>query len=191
MARPDEVEGCRHTGEGDRGKCRARFQKQLPIKPFGHCNGCGREGKGFPMITFPSNARHHWQWCPPDGGIAIQFECRHDAVVGYLLLQACWNAMKTKFSPPDDALYERIDEVLHCVWDPIGVSGVAAARDEYQSYVPAILGLLKDSADAERIAAHLNDITSKRMGLNEDGKKALSVARILLGWKKALLESRS
>lgn len=99
--------------------------------------------------------------------------------------------MSPKRSPPDEVLYERIDEVLHYVWDPIGVSGVAVARDEYQFYAPAILGLLKDGADAERIAAHLNAITLKRMGLYEDSEKALEVARILLGWKKNLLESRS
>lgn len=98
--------------------------------------------------------------------------------------------MRAKLSPPDEGLYERIDEVLHYIWDPIGVSGVAAARDEYQSYIPVIFGLLKDNADAERIAAHLNAITSKSMGLNEDSEKALAVARILLGWKKALFESR-
>jgi hypothetical protein len=31
----------------------------------------------------------------------------------------------------DRDLYRMVDEILHYVWDPIGVAGEARARDEY------------------------------------------------------------
>ncbi len=36
-------------------------------------------------------------------------------------------------------LYQRIDEVLYYVWDPIGVSDEPCARAEYSSYTRKIL----------------------------------------------------
>ena len=39
-----------------------------------------------------------------------------------------------------DELHRRTDEVLHYIWDPIGVSGVPTARDEYSGYVPRLVG---------------------------------------------------
>jgi hypothetical protein len=41
-----------------------------------------------------------------------------------------------EFMPKDKELYRRIDEVVHYLWDPIGVSDVPEARDEYHSYLP-------------------------------------------------------
>jgi hypothetical protein len=41
-----------------------------------------------------------------------------------------------KLLPHQDELYRRTDEVLHYIWDPIGVAGVPEARDEYDSYLP-------------------------------------------------------
>ena len=34
----------------------------------------------------------------------------------------------------DEELYRRVDEVLHYLWDPIGVAGIPEARDEYYGY---------------------------------------------------------
>ena len=33
----------------------------------------------------------------------------------------------------------RSDEVLHYLWDPIGVAGTVMARDEYTGYVPRLM----------------------------------------------------
>jgi hypothetical protein len=39
--------------------------------------------------------------------------------------------MGRKLSPEQNELYKRVDEVLHYVWDSIGVAGEPHARDEY------------------------------------------------------------
>jgi hypothetical protein len=66
---------------------------------------------------------------------------------------------------PADGL-RAIDEILWRLWDPIGVNDMPEARDEYSSYAPGILGLLRRGADDEEIARHLRMIESERMGLH-------------------------
>src|SRR5262245_36373060 len=96
--------------------------------------------------------------------------------------------MGSKLPPLDEELYRRTDEVLHYIWDPIGVSTAPTARDEYYSYLPQIFGLLKSGADAESIAAHLTEIATKRMGLSENRKHDLEVAELLLDWQQVINE---
>jgi hypothetical protein len=83
-------------------------------------------------------------------------------------------------------LYLRVDEVLHYLWDPIGVSGIPMARGEYQSYVPQVVTLLNESANAEKIVSYLNEVVTKRMGLRENADAALQVVAVLLDWKAVL-----
>jgi hypothetical protein len=83
-------------------------------------------------------------------------------------------------------LYRRVDEVLHYLWDPIGVSGIPLARNEYQSYVPQVLALLNENANTERIAVYLNEVATKRMGLRENADATLRVVAVLQDWKTAL-----
>jgi len=40
--------------------------------------------------------------------------------------------------PKENELRQRTDEVLHYLWDPIGVAGAPGARDEYWSYLPPL-----------------------------------------------------
>jgi len=84
------------------------------------------------------------------------------------------------------ALYQRVDEVLHYLWDPIGVSGIPAARNEYQSYVPIVFALLNENASMEQIAGYLNEIVTKQMGLRENTDATRHVAAVLQDWKAAL-----
>jgi len=86
-------------------------------------------------------------------------------------------------------LHMRVNEVLHYIWDPIGVRGEPRARDEYDSYVPEIYSLLQGGAAAEQIAAHLDEIATERMGLNSNIKHSLLAAHNLLDWRATLLES--
>jgi len=86
----------------------------------------------------------------------------------------------------DTELYRRVDEVLHYLWDPIGVSGIPLARNEYQSYVPQVFALLNENADTERIAVYLNEVVTKRMGLRENADTTLHVVAVLQDWKAAL-----
>lgn len=68
--------------------------------------------------------------------------------------------------PPDQlALYKRIDEILWEDWDPIGVSDIEEARDEYQSYLPGIFALALDRCDVDEIADRLHLIERQAMGM--------------------------
>jgi len=86
-------------------------------------------------------------------------------------------------------LHMRVNEVLHYIWDPIGVRGEPRARDEYDSYVPEVYSLLHSGAPVEQIAAHLDEIATERMGLNSNIKHSLLAAHNLLDWRATLLES--
>ena len=60
----------------------------------------------------------------------------------------------------------RVREVLMREWDPIGVSGVPEAADEYDHYVGKVYVMLMDErATAASIAAYLFDTATRNMGL--------------------------
>jgi len=94
--------------------------------------------------------------------------------------------MGSKLPPLEEELYRRTDEVLHYIWDPIGVSTAPEARDEYYSYLPPVFSLLKARADVEAIADHLTEIATKRMGLPSNHKHDLEVAELLLYWQQVI-----
>lgn len=62
-------------------------------------------------------------------------------------------------------VHHRVDEIMHYVWDPIGVAGTPQARDEYDSYVPQVIKRLFADAPAEQIAEYLDSVESDSMGL--------------------------
>ena len=59
-----------------------------------------------------------------------------------------------------------IRSVLMDVWDPIGVKGVGALRDEYDRYIGRIYGLLTRSSD-EELAAELLQIEREEMRVSD------------------------
>ena len=87
-------------------------------------------------------------------------------------------------------LQTRVNEVLHYIWDPIGVRGEPHARDEYDSYVPQVYALLQSGATVETIAAHLDKIVTERMGLHSNISHSLLTALNLLDWRAKLLPKR-
>ncbi len=99
--------------------------------------------------------------------------------------------MGSRLSKADEELYRRIDEVLHYVWDPIGVSDCPSARDEYDSYYPVAFSLLKSGADETAIAKHLTNIAVAIMGLRANEAHDLKVARLLLDWRDRITETHS
>lgn len=99
--------------------------------------------------------------------------------------------MSTKLSPTDEEFYRRVDEVLHYIWDPIGISGIPMARDEYHSYLPQVFNLLKANVKPEPIAKYLAEISTERMGLQENREKDFEIAEILLDWKETIYEKHS
>ena len=96
--------------------------------------------------------------------------------------------MNNKLSTVEKELYHRVDEILHYIWDPIGVSDNPTARDEYHSYLPRVFKLVVDESKEYEIAAYLTTLESGSMGLSANQKKAIEVARLLLDTRDAIFE---
>ncbi len=90
----------------------------------------------------------------------------------------------------EQELLMRVNEVLHYMWDPIGVRGEPNARDEYDSYVSGVCSLLHNGATAEEIATHLDEIATERMGLGSNMAHSHATAQKLLDWRTTLLKRR-
>jgi hypothetical protein len=91
----------------------------------------------------------------------------------------------------EQALYQRTDEVLHYLWDPIGVAGCPQARDEYYAYLPQVLGMLLEGKAQEEISSYLVRMEDERMGLRttEATKaNATRVASLLVAWRETLAQ---
>lgn len=91
--------------------------------------------------------------------------------------------MANRLSPKDKELLRIIGEVLHYLWDPIGVAGVPQARDEYDGYVGPVFTLLRSGASDSEISSHLEAIASERMGLPGRKELADATAAILIDWR--------
>lgn len=87
----------------------------------------------------------------------------------------------------DDLLLRRYDEVLHYLWDPIGISDMPGARTEYRSYLPRLSSLLAQHASQEIIEDYLSSISANRMGLGECREAAQRASKALIRWREALL----
>ena len=84
--------------------------------------------------------------------------------------------------------------VLHCLWDPIGVSDVPEARDEYRSYLPQVFSLLIRRASSKEIYDFLENTATQTMGLtrsNRDCEHSKEVIRILERWRDVVHERHS
>ena len=96
--------------------------------------------------------------------------------------------MGRKLTPFERELYQRTDEVMHYVWDPIGVAGEPMARDEYDSYLPLVFAMLLESNGEQAISAYLIKIERECMGLTPSKVNADRVASILFDWYETLRE---
>ncbi|EGR0594009.1 hypothetical protein V9K20_003402 [Vibrio cholerae] len=92
--------------------------------------------------------------------------------------------MNSKHDPKYKELHRAADEVLHYIWDPIGISNIPQARDEYHGYLPHVLGLLQSGGTQEQIASYLSNIISTRMELSENSAHDLEVAELLVNWRE-------
>jgi hypothetical protein len=86
-------------------------------------------------------------------------------------------------------LFERIDEVLFYMWDPLRMSYEPACRDEYTSYVDDILNILIQKISAEEISQQVVDqlMTIWQVAMYQDADRAHceKVSKYLLnvvGW---------
>ena len=75
-----------------------------------------------------------------------------------------------------------IRNVFMDVWDPIGVKDLGFPRDEYDSYIGKIYGLLAKGATDEEITTELLRIERELMGLSPavlDRSKTVAALRAL------------
>jgi len=96
--------------------------------------------------------------------------------------------MKNKLNEQEKKLYRQVDEVLHYMWDPIGVRGIAQARDEYYSYLPQVFSRLINNGSVEDIASYLVSVERDSMGLTPDKENASKIADVLQGLKEAIID---
>ncbi len=96
--------------------------------------------------------------------------------------------MGKKLPPQEMNLYRQTDEILHYMWDPIGVAGHAEARDEYRSYLPQVFQMVLKNETKEKIASHLIEIEKNNMGLTPKKEAALEIADFLLNAKEAIID---
>lgn len=90
--------------------------------------------------------------------------------------------MSTKLPPRLRELYRAIDEILWRDWDPIGISGIEEARNEYQGYLPQVYRLAL-AGDRAKIAAYLFSAATEQMGLTTQRNQHLAVADKILAAK--------
>ena len=86
----------------------------------------------------------------------------------------------------ENELYKRADEVLHYIWDPVGVADSAYARDEYWGYLPKVFSMLLTDEPAENIVEYLLRVESESMGLAPDQEKAKTVVGLLQEYKEKI-----
>jgi len=61
-------------------------------------------------------------------------------------------------------------------WDPIGVSGIERARDEYDHYASTITSEPSQFQSAEDICRFLIDATEEKMGVRSDSERCRKAA---------------
>ncbi|MES2971428.1 MAG: hypothetical protein V4702_03850 [Patescibacteria group bacterium] len=92
----------------------------------------------------------------------------------------------------DRVLLQRIDEVLQYIWDPIGVAGEPAARDEYDHYLPELLNAILGGASKESVVDILNKIAADSMELtmtDDYAKRTHRAVEIIFDWADYLKEN--
>ena len=96
--------------------------------------------------------------------------------------------MKNQLSDQEKKLYRQTDEVLHYMWDPIGVRGIAQARDEYHSYLPQVFSMVLNESNVKEIANYLVRIEEESMGMSPNKTNAKDIAATLLELREAIIE---
>ncbi len=82
----------------------------------------------------------------------------------------------------------RVSEILFYVWDPIGVNGIPACREEYEDYVPIVSTYLLHGFDESGLDALMMFIMEEFIGMRLSSLKRLKyqhreAMRMLLEWK--------
>lgn len=82
-----------------------------------------------------------------------------------------------------ESKYEAIRAIL-VEWDPIGVSSMSGAQDEYDAYVPEVAQLISKNASVEEIFLYLWQLETEHIGLVGNESKTRHTATRLIALKK-------
>ena len=86
------------------------------------------------------------------------------------------------WSQADKELLDRIGEVLYYLWDPIGVSQIPAARNEYDSYRDGVFSVLARAGGEHEVVEYLEQEALPNMGLSNSGAPSQLAARVIIEW---------
>ena len=92
-------------------------------------------------------------------------------------------------SDQEKEYYKRIDEVVHYIWDPIGICDEPNARDEYYGYLPGIHKATMDGCTAETMSHLLQEIVYTKMGLKPNLDRCLRASKAIISWKQRIFET--
>ena len=90
----------------------------------------------------------------------------------------------------DLKLFERVDEVLFYMWDPLGMSYEPACRDEYSSYVEKIYQMLIDGKFEQELAQHLTWLCENEMETETTKQHCLKTAEYLANCRTWILQGK-
>ncbi len=99
--------------------------------------------------------------------------------------------MGRKLTTTEKTIYDRADEILFYLWDPIGISDVPQTRDEYHHYLGPVFSKLMQNSTPTEIADYLVMVETQNMGLSPNKEHALKIAKILLEMKEWMYEQTS
>ena len=94
--------------------------------------------------------------------------------------------MGEKLNPKEIELYRFIDEILFTEWDPIGVSDIPEARDEYHAFLPQVFKKVINGESAQNIAKLLRNIESKELALLGANTNCKKIAEKIIEEKQRL-----
>ena len=77
-------------------------------------------------------------------------------------------------------LWHHVDLILWEKWDPNGVNDCDAGRDEYYSYIRAIVRLIEDGPDSYKLSRHLHQLRTVCIGLGPNSENDKLVADLLI-----------
>lgn len=98
--------------------------------------------------------------------------------------------MTSKLLPSDKELYRKICEIAHYIWDPIGISDIPQAHDEYNSYTWALFGQAK-TGDVNQILRYMEWVETEKMGLSFNKDNAQKAAQAMIEWKDLIDEQQN
>jgi len=96
--------------------------------------------------------------------------------------------MNDEILPKDAELYRRVEEIVHYLWDPIGVGGIPQARDEYYGYMTAIYGRVQ-AGDLDELVECMKRFATENMGLLFEKERTVEAASAMLAWKEFVSEN--